>query len=195
MKVNYIKIGVITAVSLGTIYGTYRLAKYIKSLKDSEGDSEDNSDVTDVKTETAKVTAPKFDGNKTVKLGSKGNEVGAIQMAINNIIDDAKKSKTVPLSGSKTIYPSNSNTLVNPYSGIPLGGYDLGSMFNNASGSTIDVLKLKISGLTKLKVDNDFGNATLKNVKSIMNSDSTTYNKVKQKRKDLATTFSLPNPY
>jgi hypothetical protein len=92
MNKRYIKIGAITLVSLGAIYGGYKLFKYLTKPTE-EGDLP--VDIVDTSGEEVKtVSKPSFNADKVVSLGSKGGEVGAIQIALNNIIKDAKKGKS-----------------------------------------------------------------------------------------------------
>ena len=92
MNKRYIKIGAITLVSLGAIYGGYKLFKYLTKPTE-EGILP--VDIVDTSTEEVKtVSKPSFNADKVVSLGSKGGEVGAIQIALNNIIKDAKKGKS-----------------------------------------------------------------------------------------------------
>ena len=92
MNKRYIKIGAITLVSLGAIYGGYRLFKYLTKPTEEEILP---VDIVDTSAEEVKtVSKPTFNADKVVTLGSKGGEVGAIQIALNNIIKDAKKGKS-----------------------------------------------------------------------------------------------------
>jgi len=92
MNKRYIKIGAITLVSLGAIYGGYKLFKYLTKPTE-EGVLP--VDIVDTSAEEVKtVSKPSFNADKVVSLGSKGGEVGAIQIALNNIIKDAKKGKS-----------------------------------------------------------------------------------------------------
>ena len=63
MNKKYAQIGALALISFVAIYGGYRLVKHLR----------------------------RFKGDEVVSKGSKGNEVGAIQIALNNIIDDAKR--------------------------------------------------------------------------------------------------------
>ena len=89
MNKRYIKIGAITLASLAVIYGGYRLVKHLIEKK-----AQNNLDPTTEETTATEGGESKFDADKIVSKGSKNNEVGAIQIALNNIIDDAKKGKS-----------------------------------------------------------------------------------------------------
>jgi hypothetical protein len=92
MNKRYIKIGAITLVSLGAIYGGYKLFKYLTKPNEEVDLPVDIVDTSGAEaTETSK---PSFNADKIVVLGNKGSEVGAIQEALNNIIRDAKKGKS-----------------------------------------------------------------------------------------------------
>lgn len=114
MKNKYVKIAVFTALGLGALYGGYKLYKFATrdnkpndEKPNNEGNSTSSTPTSSSNignTSTATTTKKsKFNPNRVVKKGSKDGsgqtEVGAIQIALNNIIEDAKKSK--PTTGDK----------------------------------------------------------------------------------------------
>lgn len=89
MNKKYIKIGAITLVSLGAIYGGYKLFKYLTKPTEEGNLPVDIVDTSVNEEATAK--KPTFDGKKAISIGSKGDEAKTIQIALNNIISDAKR--------------------------------------------------------------------------------------------------------
>jgi hypothetical protein len=97
MNKKYIKIGAITLVSLGAIYGGYKLFKYLTKsteegvlpvdIVDTSGGSENQTS-----------SKPTFDANKIVKFKSRGDEAKTVQTALNNIISDAKRLSSSDVS-------------------------------------------------------------------------------------------------
>jgi hypothetical protein len=69
MDKKYIKITVFSLMSLGVVYGGYKLVKYLTTPK-------------------------KFNGDKVISKGSEGSEAKTIQQTLNNIISDAGKAKS-----------------------------------------------------------------------------------------------------
>lgn len=166
MKIDkkYIKIGVITLVGLGVIYGGVKLVRHFKGLNNS-------TDSLDSTNETEQAKTPSFNADKTVTVGSRGDEVKTIQTALNNIIADAYKIglKSTPdaqrLPNGLTLTPEQESR------------------------------RKTVANLPKLKVDGILGMKTIAVIKTIMGASSTTYNKVKQKRIDFAKAYGLGNPY
>lgn len=193
MKVNYIKVGLITVASIATVYGIYRLAKYVRDSRDEEdeyGGSMSGTSTTSSGTSSEKevATKPSFDANKVVKKGSKGGEAGAIQIAFNNIIKDMKKAVT-PTSVS-TVDP-----LMTWSSGQSSSSPNISTYVDISVNPQKEARRKQIASIPLLVQDQDFGTKSANAMKIIMGADSTTYNKVKQKRIDLAKTYGLPNPY
>lgn len=93
MNKKWIKIGAITLVSLGALYGGYKLVKYIVEKRKESNLEPLPVDIVDTsnKQEIKQVSKPSFDGKKIVTKGSKGDEAKTIQTALNNIINDAKR--------------------------------------------------------------------------------------------------------
>jgi len=202
MNKKYIKIGAITLLSLGAIYGGYKLVNYLidKSRQNKpcdEGYEKDENGAcvevvsTTTTTTNAKPTVkPTFSGTKIVSKGSKGDEAKTVQTALNNIISDAKKWKTpvvtknvVPefdwSSGLNSSYESSKQK---PYLDIQLD-------------STKDSKRKKIASLKPLVVDGDFGSKSVAVLIEIMGKSSASYNEVRDKRISLANTYGLGNPY
>jgi hypothetical protein len=69
MNKKYIQIGIVAFASIGAIYGGYKLVKYIMNKY-------------------------KFNGDKIISEGDKGDEAKTIQQTLNNIISDASKTKS-----------------------------------------------------------------------------------------------------
>ena len=67
MDKKYIQITVFSLISLGGLYGGYKLVQYLTK-------------------------PPKFNGDKVISEGDEGSEAKTIQQALNHIIDDAKKT-------------------------------------------------------------------------------------------------------
>lgn len=87
MNKKYVKIALFSALGIGAIYGGYKLITFLRDKKMSDDPIQSNE------IETTTASTPSFDENKEVKKGSKGSEVKTIQVAFNNIIEDAKKIK------------------------------------------------------------------------------------------------------
>lgn len=90
MNKKYIKIGAITLLSLGAIYGGYKLFKYLTKPTEEGSLPVDIVDTSGAE-EKSQASKPNFDGKKIISKGSRGEEAKAIQQALNNIINDAKK--------------------------------------------------------------------------------------------------------
>lgn len=116
-------------------------------------------------TETEPVKLPSFDGDKVVSMGSTGSEVETIQKALNNIIVDAYKVGVLVKEGKKSLTTEQESR------------------------------RKTIANIPKLEIDGDLGINTIGAIKTIMGTNSTTYNKVKQKRIDFSKSFGLGNPY
>jgi hypothetical protein len=69
MDKKYIQITVFSLMSLGVVYGGYKLVKYLTKPK-------------------------KFNGDKVISKGDEGSEAKTIQQTLNNIISDAGKAKS-----------------------------------------------------------------------------------------------------
>lgn len=69
MNKKYIQIAVFSLISLGAVYGGYKLVKYLIKPK-------------------------KFNGDKVVSEGDESQEAQTIKQTLNNIISDAKKAKS-----------------------------------------------------------------------------------------------------
>lgn len=157
----------IGVITLVGLAVVYGGVKLIKSLR--------SSDSTDVSTEDATSEdaskSPSFNGDRVVSVGSRGAEVKTIQTALNNIIADAYK--------------------------IGLRSTPEGQRLPNGISLTPEQEKRRkiVANLPKLKVDGILGMKTSSTLKTIMGTDSVTYNKVKQKRLDFAKSFGLANPY
>jgi hypothetical protein len=183
MNKKYIKIGAITIVSLGAIYGGYKLVKYL--TKPNEEDvTPPPVDIVDTsnKEEVRQVTKPTFSGVKIVTKGSKGEEAKAIQQTINNIINDAKKGLAIkyPLG-----FKANTDLLNKPTTGFA-------PSFSTAT--TGDRLK-QVASLKPLTVDGNFGAKSVSTLIAIMGKSSATYNEVRDKRIQFSKNYGLGNPY
>lgn len=180
MNKKYIKIGAITLVSLGAIYGGYKLVKYIIE-KRKEGNLEPLPvEIVDTsnKEEINQVSKPAFSGNKIVSKGSKGDEAKTVQQTLNNIINDAKK-------GLKTKYPLGYKpTLLSKNTGNVAF----------SSKTTDDRLK-EVASLKPLVVDGNFGAKSVSTLIVIMGKSSASYNEVRDKRIQFSKNYGLGNPY
>lgn len=184
MNKKYIKIGAITIVSLGAIWGGYKLVKYIIEKRKESNLEPLPVEIVDTsnKEEIKVVTKPTFDGTKIVTKGSKGEEAKAVQQAINNIINDAKKGLAIkyPLG-----FKANTELLNNPTTGFA-------PSFSTAT--TGDRLK-KVASLKPLVVDGDFGAKSVSTLIVIMGKSSASYNEVRDKRIQFSKNYGLGNPY
>lgn len=196
MKVNYVKVGVFSVLGIATIYGGYRLFKHFRDKREEarleelliESTSAESiaENATSNKTEKQEATKPAFDGNKIISKGSKGTEAKTVQLALNNIIEDAKK---VNLLALKANAPASSGS-VSDWATEPLKAQaELERLGKIAKRVT------QIASLPKLVADGDFGAKSVSVCQVIMGTSSTTYNKVMQKRIDFSKAYGLPNPY
>lgn len=184
MNKKYIKIGAITIVSLGAIYGGYKLVKYLIKPNEEEDVTVPPVDViiASNEKENKAVAKPTFSGVKIVSKGSKGEEAKAVQQTINNIINDAKKGLAIkyPLG-----FKANTDLLNKPNTGFA-------PSFSTAT--TGDRLK-KVASLKPLIVDGDFGAKSVSTLIVIMGKSSATYNEVRDKRIAFSKAYGLGNPY
>jgi hypothetical protein len=197
MKVNYVKVGIFSVLGIATIYGGYRLHKYFKDkaelarleqlIKDSNSQQVIADNLSSNQAEKQIVVTPAFDGNKVISKGSTGAEAKTIQLALNNIIEDAKKVNLLALSSNYKPAESTSasTALLEPY---------------KAQIALDNLIKVsdrvkQIASLQKLATDGNFGAKSESVCQVIMGEKSTTYNKVMQKRINFAKAYGLPNPY
>jgi len=196
MNKKYVKIAVFTVLGLATIYGGYRLVRFARDKKEqrrledliAEAESTDAKEevIASNKGEKQETAKPSFDGNKIVSKGSKGTEAKTVQLALNNIIEDAKK---VNLLALKANAPASSGS-VSDWATEPLKAQaELERLGKIAKRVT------QIASLPKLVADGDFGAKSVSVCQVIMGTSSTTYNKVMQKRIDFSKAYGLPNPY
>jgi hypothetical protein len=196
MNKKYVKIAVFTVLGLATIYGGYRLVRFARDKKEqrrledliAEAESTDAKEevIASNKGEKQETAKPSFDGNKIVSKGSKGTEAKTVQLALNNIIEDAKK---VNLLALKANVPTSSGS-VSDWATEPLKAQaELERLGKIAKRVT------QIASLPKLVADGDFGAKSVSVCQVIMGTSSTTYNKVMQKRIDFSKAYGLPNPY
>jgi hypothetical protein len=196
MNKKYVKIAVFTVLGLATIYGGYRLVRFARDKKEqrrledliAEAESTDAKEevIASNKGEKQETAKPSFDGNKIISKGSKGTEAKTVQLALNNIIEDAKK---VNLLALKANAPASSGS-VSDWATQPLKAQaELERLGKIAKRVT------QIASLPKLVVDGDFGAKSVSVCQVIMGTSSTTYNKVMQKRIDFSKAYGLPNPY
>ena len=189
MNKKYIKIGAITLVSLGAIYGGYKLVKYLIGKKQEQQNKDIPVEIVDTsnKEEVKVVAKPTFDGAKIVTKGSKGEEAKAIQQALNNIINDANKVKIKP-----KYLPTNTATQNLVYDPI-LGWFNA---INTTSVSTTSDDRLKkVASLKPLVTDGDFGKGSVSTLIVIMGKSSASYNEVRDKRIAFSKAYGLGNPY
>lgn len=197
MKVNYVKVGIFSVLGVATIYGGYKLHKYFKEkaekarleklLKDSTSQIAVAEVISSNNAEKEIVVTPAFDGNKVVSKGSKGVEAKTIQLALNNIIEDAKKVNllAIPSNYKPSEEKSASSWLLEPF---------------KASIAVDNLVKVservkQIASLQKLATDGNFGAKSESVCQVIMGKKSTTYNEVMQKRVNFSKAYGLPNPY
>ena len=196
MNKKYVKIAVFTVIGLATIYGGYRLVRLARDKKEqrrlenliSDAESKDAKEevIASNKGEKQETAKPSFDGNKIISKGSKGTEAKTVQLALNNIIEDAKK---VNLLALKANAPASSGS-VSDWATQPLKAQaELERLGKIAKRVT------QIASLPKLVADGDFGAKSVSVCQVIMGTSSTTYNKVMQKRIDFSKAYGLPNPY
>jgi hypothetical protein len=196
MNKKYVKIAVFTVLGLATIYGGYRLVRFARDKKEqrrledliAEAESTDAKEevIASNKGEKQETAKPSFDGNKIISKGSKGTEAKTVQLALNNIIEDAKK---VNLLALKANAPASSGS-VSDWATEPLKAQaELERLGKIAKRVT------QIASLPKLVADGDFGAKSVSVCQVIMGTSSTTYNKVMQKRIDFSKAYGLPNPY
>ena len=180
MNKKYIKIGAITIVSLGAIWGGYKLVKYIIEKRKESNLEPLPVEIVDTsnKEEVKVVAKPTFDGTKIISKGSKGEEAKAIQQAINNIINDAKGGlkKKYPLGYKPTLLSQNTSNV------------------SFSSKTTDDRLK-EVASLKPLVVDGDFGKGSVSTLIVIMGKSSASYNEVRDKRLQFSKNYGLGNPY
>jgi hypothetical protein len=192
MNKKYIKIGAITLVSLGAIYGGYKLVKYLIGKSQEQKNQEIPVEIVDTsnKEEIKVVAKPTFDGAKIISKGSKGEEAKAVQQAINNIINDASKAITPTINknvvpqynwGSSSI-SSYTTSLQKPY---------LVSQID----ATKEARRKKVASLKPLIADGDFGAKSVSTLIVIMGKSSASYNEVRDKRIAFSKVYGLGNPY
>lgn len=192
MNKKYIKIGAITLVSLGAVYGGYKLVKYLIGKNQEQQNKDIPVDVVIASNEIEKkvVTKPAFDGAKIVTKGSKGEEAKAIQQALNNIINDANKAITPTIN--KTIVPEYN------WGSSSTSSYTT-SLQKPYLVSQIDAKKearrKQVASLKPLIVDGDFGAKSVSTLIVIMGKSSASYNEVRDKRIAFSKVYGLGNPY
>lgn len=184
MNKKYIKIGAITLISLGAIYGGYKLVKYLIKPNEEEDVTPPPVDVIDTsnKQEIKQVTKPTFDGKKIVSKGSRGEEAKTVQQTLNNIINDAKKGLAIkyPLG-----FKANTELLNKPNTGFAP---------TFSTKTTGDRLK-EVASLKPLVIDGDFGAKSVSTLIVIMGKSSASYNEVRDKRIQFSKNYGLGNPY
>jgi hypothetical protein len=94
MNKKYIKIGAITLVSLGAIYGGYKLFKYLTKPTEEQAPLPVDIVNTATEEEVKTVSKPTFDGNKLISINSRGQEAKSIQQALNSLVEDAKRTSS-----------------------------------------------------------------------------------------------------
>jgi hypothetical protein len=180
MNKKYIKIGVISLVSLGAIFGGYKLVKYIIKKRQDLNEEPLPVEIVDTsnKEEISQVSKPSFDGKKIVSKNTKSSEAKTIQQTLNNIINDAKSGlkKKYPLGYKPTILSNN------------VGNVSI------STATTDDRLK-QVASLKPLIVDGDFGAKSVATLIVIMGKSSATYNEVRDKRIQFSKNYGLGNPY
>ena len=180
MNKKYIKIGAITLVSLGAIWGGYKLVKYIIEKRKESNLEPLPVEIVDTsnKEEVKAVAKPTFSGTKIVSKGSKGDEAKTIQQTLNNIINDAKAGlkKKYPLGYKPTLLSQNTSNI------------------SFSSKTTDDRLK-EVASLKPLVVDGDFGAKSVSTLIVIMGKSSASYNEVRDKRIQFSKNYGLGNPY
>jgi hypothetical protein len=180
MNKKYIKIGAITLVSLGAIYGGYKLVKYLIEKRNESNLEPLPVEIVDTsnKEEVKQVAKPTFDGAKIVSKGSKGEESKTVQQTLNNIINDAKKGLSIkyPLGYKPTILSPNTSNI------------------SFSTKTTDDRLK-EVASLKPLIVDGDFGAKSVSTLIVIMGKSSASYNEVRDKRIQFSKNYGLGNPY
>ena len=180
MNKKYIKIGAITLVSLGAIYGGYKLVKYIIEKRKERNIEPLPVEIVDTsnKEEVKQVAKPTFDGKKIVSKGSGGEEAKTVQQTLNNIINDAKKGlkKKYPLGYKPTILSQN------------VGNVSI------STKTTDDRLK-EVASLKPLIIDGDFGAKSVSTLIVIMGKSSASYNEVRDKRIQFSKNYGFGNPY
>ena len=184
MNKKYIKIGVISVVSLVALYGGYRLIKKIISNRGTEDFTLPVDLVLGgVEPENQTASKPSFNPNKVISKGSKGDEAKTIQQALNNIINDAKKVK----SGVKnTINPTQGLIYVDAFGYMPV---------DSSSSDAKESRRLAVANIKPLTLDGIFGSKSVNALYIIMGKDSATYNEVKDKRINFSKAYGLGNPY
>lgn len=197
MKVNYVKAGVYSVLGIATIYVGYRLIKHSrekrelalleKLLLESASAESIAENTSSNKTEKKVATQPAFNGNKIISKGSKGDEAKTVQLALNNIIEDAKK---VNLLALKSDYKPSDSASVSDSLSEPFKA----QLALEKLSKVAERVK-KIASLPKLVADGNFGAKSVSVCQVIMGTTSTTYNKVMQKRIAFSKTYGLPNPY
>lgn len=189
MNKKYIKIALIGA---GSLIGAFIVYKGIKKLIDLRNSADESPEVSDEK-ERGITIVKTFTPTRKLSKGSKDSggktEVGAIQLAFNNIINDMKGAVT-PV---KTTYVSSNDAL--GWSNPSIATSKIKSYVDVTPDSSKEARRKQIASLKKLDVDGDFGNATEKVAKVILGKTTFTYNDVKQKRIDLAKAYNLKKPY
>ena len=185
MNKKYIKIGAITLVSLGAIYGGYKLVKYLIGKNQEQQNKDIPVEIVDTsnKEEVKAVAKATFDGAKIVTKGSKGEEAKAIQQAINNIINDANKAKIKPVTN-----------VIDPSSGLVFTEFGYMKANTTVKDNSGDRLK-KVASLKPLITDGDFGAKSVSTLIVIMGKSSATYNEVRDKRIAFSKAYGLGNPY
>ena len=180
MNKKYIKIGVISLVSLGAIFGGYKLVKYIIEKRKESNVEPLPVEIVDTsnKAEASRVSKPTFNGAKIVTKGSKGEEAKAVQQTLNNIINDAKKGLSVkyPLGYKPTLLSKNTGNVA-------------------ISTKTTDDRLKEVASLKPLITDGDFGAKSVSTLIVIMGKSSATYNEVRDKRIQFSKNYGLKNPY
>jgi hypothetical protein len=181
MNKKYIKIGAITLVSLGAIYGGYKLVKYLIGKSQEQKNQEIPVEIVDTsnKEEIKVVAKPTFDGAKIISKGSKGEEAKAVQQAITPTIN---KNVVPQYNWGSSSISSYTTSLQKPY---------LVSQID----ATKEARRKKVASLKPLIADGDFGAKSVSTLIVIMGKSSASYNEVRDKRIAFSKVYGLGNPY
>lgn len=183
---------VATTLVIGTVI-------LVNKLKKPKEDPEDEA--------KGAIEGSNFNSNKTVKLGSTGNEVGAIKIAFNNIIKDLKRISALDYC-KKTI--QNGNALIDcieskatwyrqanaeeVYECVKsIGGDEMKKAAEECKRK--EARRKDIAAKALLVQDQNFDKTTENMALLLMGTKTFSYADVKQKRKDFAFAYGLKNPY